>query len=1670
MLVAAWLCALQLKAQVLTWDAAPGTAGLQNGNGTWNTTVANWLDSTNANVLWGNTGLETAQFGSTSPVNPSLVTLASSMNLKGINFLALASTTPVSGQQYSLNGAAAGTVLNFGEGGLIQMADFSSGGSQFISLGANLALQGNNLTLQKSAGTVTQFINLNMASNPNLTGELTIGSYIYAGITALGTVANVSGITVKANGTLTLASGGNYTMPLTIAGYTQTYGAIRVTGSNVTLSGGINLTNHAGILMHTANTGLLINAPITDGGMNYGLHRFTLTKSDGTVTLTAANTYGGDTTLGRATGGYTGSITALDFAATGAPAQDILYNGLATPGNLNLIGSNIGSSVLTLNGKAGAVSSQRLGNINVQGMRSAIEMTSGAGGEMNLSFGNIVRTGTGMLSLVAPASGTLSTTMADGFVGPWATYKSGTGEAAWAQVSGGRITGFHGTMSHVTGSGYASDVNAHLNIGSGSSGAVSQSGPLAYLGTVSMTDEAVDRSLPIGNGNTLRLGPVGGIQITSDARSLTVGEAGGSSILSAGGSSAGAGQLILTNHSATSLLTVHSSITNNAGGGAVTLLINGAASSNTVLTGTSSYTGGTIVASGALEIRNPGALGTSGTVNVLEGGTLRLAGGLSLARGVTLSGIGTSAAGEGALRSVSGNNGMSGLVTLVGNAAIMADAGSTLTLQQAAATNSVAGTYNLNMGGRGDVVVNGRLAIGTGILTKVGNGILTLAGDNNFTGALTINTGVVRATHANALGVSGSTFGSTSVASGAALEVAGGVTLAAEPITISGIGVGGNGAIRNVSGNNTLTGLITLGGVTTLRMQSDVGKLTFDTASGASVLHSATTARVLILGGAGDMDFVDPLSRTSTGAFTLQKEGNGTVTLATSSSNTVTTLNGGRLHLDFSAATSPVSNILHSGIATPNEMNFNSGTLQITGKPGANNSQAFGPVVVSGVNVTNGGSSYLNVAQNGAARVDLSFGAITRGLAGILGVSRASTGNLSTSGGTDNSIFLSTLGTPYLWSLDAANGDEWMGSTAATSGVRQIVPLSSLTTGGYTASAANALAGNANIAAGVGTTTLGANTSITSLRFAQAQDTLVTQDVSGRVLTVGGILVSSTVGNFTQTLSTSTLKAPESGANNDLPIIQNNTAAPLVINSAIVNITGFSTGVTKGGLGTLVLKGACTYSGSTRVHEGVLHFQGGSISSNTEFLLGSGERSGKIILGTGSTAFNTTVDWLQVMGTGTDNRIVGGASVISTLMVDNPTTNNNFRAGFLGGSGANENNLSLSVNDVSTLSTAASPTPMFLPLGPANTYAGQTLIRNATVEASVLANKGQASSLGTGAVNEVIEMASGGNSTVLHVMGALRYVGSSDAVTDRPVQIANSVSTVQSVTAVLENNGTGTVQFTAPITSTGTNLTAARTLRLAGSNAGANQIFSLGDNGSVGTRLQKTGAGTWMLAADSTYSGGTQVDAGALLVINGSGAGSGSATGSGGITVAAGALLGGHGRILAGPNQNITLTGGTLQIGSELPGTPATAAGLLTVQTSGSGGLILDAGAILSFDLFSGAGFGDNSSLLAAADLAVIQGTLSWGSSTILQVSNPLNMTAWAANDKWRLFDWSGLSAPVAGNISSFDLPSLPDGLMWNTSDLFSTGILSISLVPEPGRAAFTIFGLFSLCSRRRRR
>ena len=128
-------------------------------------------------------------------------------------------------------------------------------------------------------------------------------------------------------------------------------------------------------------------------------------------------------------------------------------------------------------------------------------------------------------------------------------------------------------------------------------------------------------------------------------------------------------------------------------------------------------------------------------------------------------------------------------------------------------------------------------------------------------------------------------------------------------------------------------------------------------------------------------------------------------------------------------------------------------------------------------------------------------------------------------------------------------------------------------------------------------------------------------------------------------------------------------------------------------------------------------------------------------------------------------------------------------------------------------------------------------------------------------------------------------------------------------------------------------------------------------------------------------------------------------------------------------------------------------------------------------DIFSGAGAGDNTLDLSAADRLILSGPVTLGGS--LSITDPNSLTAWTDGDKWKLFDWalSGaptgefsnlMGLPTVGNFA--DLPDLSPTLAWDVSDLYVGGTISVVTVPEPGRLLLLMMGLLGMIRRRRRR
>jgi len=298
------------------------------------------------------------------------------------------------------------------------------------------------------------------------------------------------------------------------------------------------------------------------------------------------------------------------------------------------------------------------------------------------------------------------------------------------------------------------------------------------------------------------------------------------------------------------------------------------------LTGSSSYSGLTTVAGGALNIQNSAALGSSAAGAVVSAGAaLELQGGLAVAaEPLSLSGAGVS--NGGALRNISGTNTYSGAVTLAANSRINSDAGR-LVLN----SGTIAGAgFGLTVGGAGDTAISSSINTGGGTLTKDGSGRLTLTGSNSYAGLTRVNAGVLNVQNAFALG--GTTAG-TYVDTSATLELQGGIAVAGEALSLNGVGVNGGGALRSVSGTNTFAGPVTLGDDS--RINTDAGLLILN----SSTIGSGFDGLGLTVGGAGDTAISSSILLGSGG---LTKDGSGTLTVSGTSTYTgATAVNAGAL-------------------------------------------------------------------------------------------------------------------------------------------------------------------------------------------------------------------------------------------------------------------------------------------------------------------------------------------------------------------------------------------------------------------------------------------------------------------------------------------------------------------------------------------------------------------------------------------------------------------------------------------------------------------------------------------------------------------------------------------------------------------------------------------------------
>jgi len=476
-----------------------------------------------------------------------------------------------------------------------------------------------------------------------------------------------------------------------------------------------------------------------------------LEVAGGTETLTGTNTYGGGTTidsgatlqLGDGTG--TNGAIAGDVTDNGTFAFD--YDGSASFG--------------------GAITGT--GNVSLLG--GTLTLT----GTNNYSGGTSLGSDTTLVVAGAGNLGTGAITMADGSTlditatGAFANNVTVTGDPTF-NVAPATTTTWNGLISG------AGDVV----VTGGGTLVLTNTGNTYTLGTV------------VEGGSTLVADADGELGTAGATGGLTLGDASTSGTLKLGGSfnlatirpfSLGAGGGTIDTNSFNT--TVSQAIT---GSGALTK----AGTGTLILAANNTYSGGTTISAGTLQLGN--GTGTAGSVtgNILDNAALAFDySGTAAAYSGVISGSGT-------VTQMAGTSVLTGTNTYTGLTTI---SGGTLQLGNGGTSGSIDSTSGITDNGtlafnRTDAVSFGTLVTGSGGLTQAGSGTLTLTANNTFTGTTTISAGTLSIGNGGATGTVGG-----NIADSGAL-----IFNRSNAYTYSGVISGAGSLAQNGSGTLTLTG------------------------------------------------------------------------------------------------------------------------------------------------------------------------------------------------------------------------------------------------------------------------------------------------------------------------------------------------------------------------------------------------------------------------------------------------------------------------------------------------------------------------------------------------------------------------------------------------------------------------------------------------------------------------------------------------------------------------------------------------------------------------------------------------------------------------------------------------------------------------------------------------
>ncbi|EKL5343526.1 autotransporter outer membrane beta-barrel domain-containing protein [Salmonella enterica] len=952
-----------------------------------------------------------------------------------------------------------------------------------------------------------------------------------------------------------------------------------------------------------------------------------------------------------------------------------------------------------------------------------------------------------------------------------------------------------------------------------------------------------------------------------------------------------------------------------------------------ILNAENTYTGGTTISDGTLVVSNVEALGTG---NVTDDATLELNTGGDFDNAISGSGQ-VVKSGDKAL-TLSGSNIYTGGTLISGGTLVVSNVEA---LGSGDVTDNA--TLELNTGGTFDNVISG-----SGQVVKSGDDALTLSGNNSYTGGTLISGGTLVANNVEALGTG-------NVTDNATLELNTGGDFD-NAISGSGQVVKSGDKTLTLSGANSYSGATTISGGTLIAANVNAlgtgaidnrASLLLD-ASGQFAVTDLTTES----GGNTEIGAGSTLQAT-----TLTQKSDSTLTINLNSNTTAPVIHAAsQVSLAGTLDITGVGDVLDSDPASTDDLD--TFTLIASDKTIAGD---FEKLTVAGMDadladfitvdgrIDDTGKQYeLTTALTWYADRD---DAVT---------DAHGTFNLTNA---DGSFAVNTVLENVDATLDPASATGWDGTSLIKQGAGTLILNAENTyTGGTTISGGTLVATNVE-ALGSGDVTddatLELNTGGTFDNAISGSGQVVksgdeTLTLSGANSYTGGTLISG------GTLVASNVEALGSGDVTDNAVLELNTGGDFD------NAISGSGQVVKSGDETLTLSGSNTYTGGTLISGGTL------VASNVE-ALGTGDVTDNAVLelNTGGDFINNIGGTGRVEKSGDDALTLSGSNTYTGGTTINDGTLIATSVDALG-SGDVTDNATLELNTSGTFDNVISGSGQVvksgddaLTLSGANTYTGGTTISGGTLVAS------NVEALGTGDVtdNAVLELNTGGDfinniggtgrveksgDDTLTLSGSNTYTGGT-TINDGTL-IATSVDALGSgdVTndAVLELNTGG--DFTNNISGSGQVVKSGdKTLTLSGTNSYtdgtlisggtlvATNLEALGtgdvtnnatlelntggdftNNISGSGQVVKTGDETLTLSGANSYTGGTTISGGTLLASNVEALGTGDVTNNATLELNTGGdfdnAISGSGQVVKSGGDTLTLSGNNSYTGGTL--------------------------------------------------------------------------------------------------------------------------------------------------------